>query len=363
MARLTTPIAQMAEPAPLIPGPTSHSAQLEQPHGPASAGDTPRVLIGIGFLLAGLAVFSLQDVVVKKLSGHYPLWQIVFIRSLVTVLIIAPLVAVKRGRQGFQTTRWSAHTLRGLLAFISYTLYYIAVVSLPLAEVAALYASAPLFLTLISMPVLGEKVGIRRGVAVMVGFMGVIIMLRPGTEVFQLAGLPAVGAAFLYGCGACLTRSMGTTERPMLLTLTSSLIYLLGAATVSLVLLAFDFSASGSAPIDFLLRPWHRPAMTDLGLMSLTGVIAAIGFICLAEAYRLTPVSVAAPFEYSYLLYATAFGFWFFAELPSTITVIGGSIVVVSGLFVIARELQLSRTTRWMRRARVPVGGPPGAAR
>ena len=295
-----------------------------------------RPLSGIAFVVAGVTVFSIQDVIIKWLSGDYPVLEIVFVRSIVSLPLLLALAAL-RVRSLLRVTRPFEQTLRGLLMFLSYTTYYLALSALPLAETVSIFYSAPLFMTALSGVLLGEHAGIRRWSAVAVGFLGVLVIMRPQGDL-SLAAVLALASAVTYAITAILTRRIGGSDSAESMAVWSSLVYAVLAGSAGLALGDGSFGGSGPAEADFLLRAWTWPGARDLLLFCVCGVVAAIGFTCLAQAYRQAPATAIAPFEYASLPWAVLWGWTIWAEVPSPTLLIGIALVVGSGVYVFRRE-------------------------
>jgi len=298
---------------------------------------------GIFFLLAAIAIFSIQDVIVRDLSGTYPVLEFVFVRSVVSLLPVSFLVWIETKGAGFWTKRPALHTVRGTLMLLSYTLYYLAVASLPLAAAVALFFATPLFVTAISALFGGEKVGPRRWSAVLIGFVGVLIIARPGVGVFELGAVFAVASAISYACAQVITRRLGRTESGASIVFSQTLVYVIGSGVAGLLMQDIGVGPDAHVGIQFLLRDWIVPAWQDAGLMALCGLIAAAGFYGIAQAYRIGASSAVAPFEYSGIMWGTFWGFVFWAEIPDAPTVVGIVIIVASGIYVLRREARLKR--------------------
>jgi S-adenosylmethionine uptake transporter len=296
---------------------------------------------GICFLLAAIAIFSIQDVIVKELSGAYPVLEFVFVRSVVSLVPVSLLVWVETGGKGFWTKRPLLHTVRGLMMLAAYTMYYLAVASLPLAAAVALFFVTPLFVTAISALSGGEKVGPRRWTAVAVGFAGVLVIARPGVGVFELGAVFAIGSAICYAASTVVTRRLGRSESGASMVLSQTLVYVIGAGIAGLLMQDIAVDRTANVGIQFLLRGWIVPAWDDAGLMALCGLIAAAGFYGIAQAYRIGASSVVAPFEYSGIMWGTFWGFVFWSEIPDAGTIIGIVIIVGSGIYVLRREAKV----------------------
>ncbi|MFP6744202.1 MAG: DMT family transporter [Alphaproteobacteria bacterium] len=297
-----------------------------------------RPLMGILAIESTAFVFSFQDAVVKLLSDTYSLWQIVCIRSLVAGLILLTIVVAARGRVSLRSHRPGLQILRGSLMFASYTLYYLGIVSMPIVDGAALFFSAPLFITVISIPLLGEHVGIHRGVAVVVGFVGVLIMLRPGFQSFGVAALlPLLGAA-IYAYTAIITRRLGDTDSSFAITFYTTVMFGLGGVIGSALGVMLFPNVEGAGMDALLVRAWTMPSAWDLAIMATFGATAALGHWGISHAYRIAPVSVIAPFEYTYLAWVALVAYLIWGEVPSDRTLWGMALVVGGGLYVMWRE-------------------------
>lgn len=295
-------------------------------------------LQGIACLCAGIAVFSIQDLILKKLSGDYPLYEAMIVRSLTAMPLLLGIVHYTSGFKSLLTPGWSQAMLRGLVMFTAYTCYYLALAALPLATTVALYFSAPLFITLLSVLMLKEKVGTRRWLAVAAGFVGVIIMLRPGGMLFDWARIIAAISGLCYGLSMVTARQLGGQHSAAVLALYGNVVFLLGACLFALMFASGNFSHVQHKSLEFFMRGWVSPTRNDLILMMSCGVIAALGLTLLTQAYRVAEANVVAPFEYTALIWGVIYGWIFWRDWPDTTAWIGISIIVGAGLYVLYRE-------------------------
>ncbi|MEM7120838.1 MAG: DMT family transporter [Pseudomonadota bacterium] len=298
---------------------------------------------GILFLLLAIAIFSIQDVIVKEMSTSYPVLEFVFGRSLASLLPVIFLVWLETRGKGFTTKRPLFHAARGFIMLLAYTTYYLAVASMPLAAAVAVFFAGPLFVTAISAIFMGEQVGPRRWTAVVVGFIGVLVVMRPDIDDMDLGAIFAVASAFFYAISVVMTRSLGRTESGASMVLSQSLIYLLFSGLAGLAMQDIAVDRDAHAGIQFLLRGWIIPDWEGIGLMVLCGLIATIGFYGIAQAYRIGASSAVAPFEYSGILWGTFWGFVIWTEVPDFWTIVGIVIIVGSGIYVLRREAQVGR--------------------
>lgn len=293
---------------------------------------------GILFLIAGIAVFAVQDLILKLLSGTYPLHQAMVLRSLTAVPFLLGLVALNGGLATLVTPGLGRMIGRGFVMFVAYTSYYLALAALPLATTVALYFAAPLFITLLSVLMLNEKVGPLRWLAVFAGFVGVVIMVRPGSDLFDWAAPLAVLSGMTYGASMVSARRMGTAETAAALAFWGNAVFLLCAVILSGVFGTGAFNGEGHKSIAFMTRGWVLPTGFDTLLMMACGVIAAAGLTLLTQAYRISQSSVVAPFEYTALIWGVLYGWIFWSDWPDTTGWVGITIIVGAGLFVIWRE-------------------------
>ncbi|WP_425043179.1 DMT family transporter [Primorskyibacter sp. S87] len=304
---------------------------------------------GIAFILLGMLAISVNDMLIKKLSGGYPLHQIVFTRSAIGLAILSPMVWYEGGLSILKTRQPLLHVIRGLLVVVSNMTFFVALAVAPLADVTALFFVAPLFITLLSIPILGEKVGAMRISAVAVGFAGVIIMQRPWEgsetlEVDRVVLLLPVFSAFAYALMQLMTRKLGATTKASALAVYIQSMFVV--VSVCFFVVAGDgrfAEESGNPSRYFLLRPWIWPAQEDWPYLIGLGVnSAAVGY-CLSQAYRVADAATVAPFEYAMLPMAVFWGWLIWNELPQPEIWVGMTLIMGAGLFVFLREQQKSK--------------------
>jgi drug/metabolite transporter (DMT)-like permease len=295
---------------------------------------------GIGFLVLGTLIFSLQDIAVKWIGGDYPILEIVIFRSFIA-LPCTLLFFHFEGKRGWPTTqRHKLEYVRGFFLFLSYTTHFMGLAALPLADVASIKFSTPLMITFLSVMFLGERVGPRRWLALIVGFIGVLFILRPGSANFNLGSIFILMSALFYALSVMLTRQLGTTDSSATMAYYSSLVYLI-AAFILAPLASFIGEIPDAHPsIAFLLGAWTKPTLLDWVIMSGLGLIWASGMYLVARAYSLALVSVVAPFEYVTLPINAMWGFIIWHEIPTLATWAGAFLTVFSGLYILYREQQ-----------------------
>lgn len=294
-----------------------------------------RIAAGIACLCLGVLVFSLQDPLIKAVSGRYPVMQVMAIRSIVALPILLAVVHRDVGLGALFSRNFHLLTLRALTLFTSYTAYYLALAALPLADAVALYFMAPLFIMVMAGPYLGERVTWQSIVTVSVGLFGVLVMLKPGAGVFEWAALLSLLSACLYGFAQMTARKLGPTESSTVMTFYQNGVYLLGAVLATSIFAVLDIGNMAHPSLRFLTRAWEWPSAMDFAMMASCGFIASAGMLLLSQAYRLAPANIVATFEYTGILWAPLWGFLFFAEVPHASTMLGGALIVGAGLFAL----------------------------
>ncbi|MEM9969946.1 MAG: DMT family transporter [Pseudomonadota bacterium] len=283
-------------------------------------------LTGVGFALTGFALFSTHDAVIKFLGGSYAPFQIIFFSVLLsfpfaTLLLISDSEegTLRPANPGWVALRTVAGVATAASGFYAFTV-------LPLAQVYAFIFAAPLIITVLSIPVLGEKVGVHRWAAVVVGLAGVMVVLRPGAEAMTLGHIAGLIAAFGSAVVSVVTRKIGQQER---------------AAVLMLYPMMTNIVVMGSI-LPFVYRPMP---VEHLGLIA---IVAACGFtagLCIIGAYRRADAAIIAPMQYSQIIWGAAFGALFFSEVPDRMTVLGAGIIIAAGLYVVVREAIGGRST------------------
>lgn len=306
--------------------------------------------LGIFFIVVGMVCISIQDVLIKMLSATYPLHQIILIRSVVGVTVCLGILQFEGGFRKLRTDHFKLHLLRGFLLFLANMFFFCALAAMPLAEATTLFFVAPLFITVLSATFLGEKVGVRRTLALAVGFSGIVLTAWPHItyNTYQISGLtialPLV-AALAYAAMNVLTRSLGVTESASVLA-----IYVQGL--LMFISLCFwvlvgdgDYSQNfDSKSAQFLLRAWVYPAYGDIKFFIGCGVTSAFIGYSISQAYRVSSPVILAPFEYIALPLAIMWGWLIWGDFPTKWTWFGILLIVGAGIYVFAREKKLGRS-------------------
>ena len=293
---------------------------------------------GIAFLVTGMAIFSLQNVAIRAISDFYAVLEIVIVRSLIALPCILLFFRMEGGRGLPSTHRLGLEVVRGLLLFISYTTYFMGLAALSLADAAAIRFSAPMFLTLFSVTLLGETVGPRRWGALLVGFAGVLLIIQPGAANFNIGSIFVLVTTITYALSAICTRLLRGSESSASMAFFSTLTYLAGAFLFGPLFAAIGDAGVTHPSMLFLLRSWALPTAPHFAIMMALGVVWASGMYCVARAYSLALASVAAPFEYVTLPINMGWGYLIWHEIPTAVTWVGAFLTVGSGLYITYRE-------------------------
>ena len=274
---------------------------------------------GVAFMLAGVTVFAVQDAAVKWLVADYPVVEVLFFRAVFGLIPCMVIVHRAGGLKTVRTRRPVAHLMRTGLILGALLFFFLAVRAMPLADAIAISFSAPLFMTALSRPLLGERVGARRWAAVVAGFVGVLIIARPGAGVLEAGAVLALVSSLLFAIGTVFTRRMVRDESSAAIVVYFSLTAVLVCAV-------------------FLPFAWVTPSLPHALMLAGVGVLGGIGAFCMVEAVRFAPVAVIAPLEYAALVWAILFGFLVWGDVPGTGVVVGAAVVIASNLYILRRE-------------------------
>ena len=277
-------------------------------------------LRGIGAMLLAVAMFSLMDAGLKLLSPHYPALQVAAMRALSSLPLVIAYVAWRGAFHTLVRVRWPLHLLRGVLGIAMLALFTFGLRHLPLAEAYSIFFVAPLLITALSVPFLGERVDAARWTAILVGLLGVIVVLRPtGSGMFTLGGVAVLGSALCYSISAIAVRILGRTDSSE-----SQVFWLMAMVALGAGIMA--------AP--------HWTAIRAVDTWVLVGVAVSgfLGQLAITEAFRHGEASVIAPFEYSALAWGLGLDWALWRTLPDGFTLLGAAIIVASGVYLVRRE-------------------------
>jgi drug/metabolite transporter (DMT)-like permease len=287
----------------------------------------PLAVRAVLLMVTGCLLFSIMGALVKLLGQRLGSAQIAFFRCFFGFIATLPFVLFKPGRHAFRTTHFCSHFLRGAVGVAGLVAGFYATTRLPLTDSTAISFTAPLFMILTAIFLLGEKVRWRRGFATVAGFIGVLVMVRPDGGTLDVAAVVGLFAAFLAAFSTTLIKRLSATEE-------------------ALTILAYFglFSSILTAIPAYLV--WSPPTGDELALLALVGALGAVGQFCQVRAFAVGELMAVAPIDYSRLIFAGIMGFLLFAELPDRYTLVGAAIIVGSTLYIAYREAHLSRMHR-----------------
>jgi drug/metabolite transporter (DMT)-like permease len=289
-------------------------------------------LAGIGFMLLGIFLFSANDALGKWILSTYPVGEMLLLRGIASLLVILPFI-LREGFENFRTApRPGLQILRLILSTCEVVMFFWAVSYLPLADTVTFYLAGPIYVTALSAIFLGERVGWRRWTAVVIGFVGVLIALRPSAATLTLPALIALTGSVAYAFLMVVTRYLRGTSDVVMATGQIVTTFIFGAATASI--------------------GWVTPSPVDLMLMMWLGVTATLALVCVNRSLKLAPASVVVPYQYTLIVWAVIFGYAVFGDQPQPHTLIGAAIIVAAGLYIFWREQRVGAEKE-------PVVSPP----
>jgi len=278
----------------------------------------PAVLAGILFMLVAVFLFGFNSAAGKWLVAKYSVGEFLLLRSTMTLILLLPLIWRAGWRVFANAPRPGLQLLRVVLSSLEIAMFFWAVGYMPLADTTTFYLAGPIYVTALSVLLLGERVGWRRWTAVLVGFCGVVIALRPSAASVTLPALIALGGSMIYALLMITTRALRETDQTVLMTT-----QLLGILLFAAVMAPFG---------------WVAPALPDLMLLAGIAVLQVVSLFCSVRSLQLADASVVAPYQYSLILWSVLFGWQVFNEVPDAYTMIGAAIIVAAGLYIFWRE-------------------------
>lgn len=275
-----------------------------------------RTLRGIVLIMSALFMFSAMDTLAKHMLKVYPMSALMWVRYMIHVVVMLMLLGPRMGAKLFRTSHPRLQILRGVLLVAGTTSFYFALRYLPLAEAAAISFVGPVLTALLSGPMLGDKVTRRQWFAVTLGFVGVLIILRPGGGVLSLAALFPLATAMLFSIYQIVTRKLSGREHPY-----TTLFYtaIVGGAITSI-----------AVPLH-----WVTPTMNQAAFMACIGLLGGFGHLLLIRAMEHTSPSTLAPFFYSQLIWSTLLAYLAFGDFPKPVTLFGMLVVIAAGLLAV----------------------------
>ena len=295
--------------------------------------------LGIIYITLAQVFFTTLDMAIKFISGDYALHQITFIRASVAILFtLLIFIPMDGGYRNLLSKRLGLHLLRGFGIVVTNLCFFTALVTIPLAESTAIFFIAPLLITLLSVFILGEKVGMRSWVAVFVGLLGVLIMFRPDLGVFNPAYMLPLAAAIAYSLVQITTRKMGEAEKASTMVFYIQLNHLFFSSLMGLIFGDGNLADKSQPIIFYLFREWTVPTWEDLIIMVGIGLGSGLGAYFMSQAYRISKVGIIAPFEYVAIPLSIFWSITIFGDWPDIVSWLGISLIAGAGLHIIFSE-------------------------
>lgn len=292
-------------------------------------------------LFAGFS-FSVNDIAIKYFTDSMPLHEVVLFRAIIALIFtLAVFLPFEGGWVALKTRRPLLHILGGFCLVLANLCFFSALATIKLANASAIFFVAPLLITALSFLFLKEKVGIRRWSALLVGMIGVLLIIKPGSINFEWAILLPLVAALAYSLKNIITRNMGLTETAVVMSFYLHLTFIVSCFLMGLVFGDGKFNISEDPALQFIFRAWVLPTQEMIFIIFLAGISSALGGYFISQAYRHSSASLVAPFEYSTLPLAVFWGYFIWYELPDVFSALGIILILSSGVFVALREGKL----------------------
>ncbi len=305
---------------------------------PSNADRPDSMLIGINMIVASVFMLSFGDALVKWISAELSLWQVFIVRSLFAIPLCLLVLRILGQPLTVMAENAGWVFLRSLLLVLMWILFYFALPNLSLPVAAAALYTAPLFVTLFSALLLGEAVGRWRGAAIGLGFFGVLVIVRPGSDAFSYATLLPILSAAFYALAMIITRGKCSDENPFVLSLWLCGLLMLFGIAGSVGISWLELASWRVAANPFLLGPWVSMATWDWAVLAALAILLVAASAAAAKAYQSAPPATVATFDYSYLLFAIFWGAVLFSDLPDGPTLVGMIMIVAAGFMVIQRS-------------------------
>ena len=296
-------------------------------------------------VLSGVGLASGQDAIVKVMSSGYPAYETLMFRCVGSVPVLVALLWYQGALGKLMTPHWRRVVLRGVILGLAYLCFVLAIAAMPIADAVAIYFTMPFFVAGLAGPMLGEHVRIHRWLAIIAGFVGVIIMVRPGATVFEPASIFALLSAFGYATGQMISRPISHLVQPVIIATWQNGIYFIIGLGLAIL---FNFGIVGdySHPsLVFLSRSFVMPSVIDAAILLAHGVLAGSAMMFYVNAYKYGEANFVAPFEYSAMIWAVLYGLTLFGHFPGIHTLTGAAIVIAAGIMMIWRDRILDRST------------------
>ena len=286
-----------------------------------------KVFRGIFLMIFAVTFFNVKDGLAKYLSATYPVTELLFFQYGVMFVTILPIVVIRDGWRSLITKHPFALLLRGGIGVIALGLLFQAVSQIPLADAYAIIFISPIVVTLLSPVLLGESVGIRRWLAVVIGFLGVLLVIQPGFQEIQFGTIIAIASGIMFGLYGIVTRKLTLQELPRIMMVYTACVGIMGVSV-------------------FLPNYWIAPQLEHSIMIVAMGVLATAGHALMVYSYAAAPATVVTPFLYASIIAATLQGYFIFGDFPDLIAWAGITIIIACGIYIAFRESQQSPSLR-----------------
>jgi drug/metabolite transporter (DMT)-like permease len=301
----------------------------------APAARTDNFKLAVFSIIFAVLALSMGDAVIKYFSASFSLWQIYVIRSLIAVPVLIAVIKFREPTLSLKPVSISWTAIRSLLLGIMWVAYYTALPHIKLSVAAAVFYTIPLFITLFSAVFTGDKVTSKSWIAIVLGFFGVLVIVRPDADGFNAYVLLPLLAAILYAVAMILTRTKCLDENPKILSLSLNITFIGMGIVASLLIAIWDPAESAKNTYPFLIGDWAVLDLSGWLTMSVLAIVVIFGSVFAAIAYQNAPSSVVATFDYSYLAFAALWGLLVFSEVPDALTILGMVMIAGAGMIAI----------------------------
>ena len=293
---------------------------------------------GIFFIMTGMAFFSIQDSLIKFIFEDIALFELYLGRTLIQATILISFFLITKKKITLKTHYPFLTLVRVVCFFFGFAFFYVSLTFMSLAMVSALFFSCPFFMSMFAKFFLKEQIGIRRWSAIIVGFIGVLIVLNPTIEDFNFFKLAPVGCALCYACSMTITKY--TSDKDNIYTQMTLLYIFATLASVVIFVVSGNgqFNNFSDPTLQFIFREWFTNPMVSWPYVFVMGVVASISFFCVFSAYSIASPSIISLFEYSYIIFAMIAGYILFESVPVPRTLIGATIIIAAGVYIYFRE-------------------------
>lgn len=309
--------------------------RLQKPHLPTH--DT-NLRLAVFAIVFGVFVASLSDAFIKFVSADFQLWQIFVLRSVITIPVLCAIIKFRDPSVPLAPVNFRWTTLRSLLLVFMWLAFYAALPRVELSVAGAVYYTLPLFITLFAGVFVGEKVGVKGWIAIAIGFVGVLLILKPQADHFNAYALLPLASAVFYASAMILTRTKIRNENALVLALSLNVAFLLVGASGTLVVALWSPTSAQAGANPFLLGEWSTLGLQEWMTIAVLAVLITTSSLCATIAYQNGPSSTVSSFDFFYLAFVVMWGVLFLGEVPDAVTVTGIILIACAGVVVVGKQ-------------------------